>query len=336
MSHEHSPALRPNEREFVGLLRQKTVEAHAHHLTKTLDQGLESVRMLAKAVGAYPSPLDTQMLGERERNIRTLLDSLTQTTSFSIELAIPTRASVAHSLTIARLNFFRMLVHAIRQLPSTVQGRAQMLQQADEFVAECIGLRATDEILRSIVCHKEEEHLLRERAALILLNLWHDIAAVDLGEVLPVLSATWKARRRVQVAFGTMMGASELFSLMAEGCDPQFIDFLTRPDCTPEEIQAFHEFLFGLSTEEMQAIQESGTSIVTPQKLVEKGLLRVSQLTSICQAGEEAENFYLFFMKRHILAINRAEMHLPGPHKTAEQYVLSHLLLNHWDAVNVW
>ena len=60
-----------------------------------------------------------------------------------------------------------------------------------------------------------------------------------------------EARRRVRATLGTLMGTAEMFRLMQEGCDPQFVDYLGRPDCTEDEAAAFREFLFGLFNEEL-------------------------------------------------------------------------------------
>lgn len=337
MYEEESRALREPEEKLSADVMHLVEERERADLVHVIFATRNALESLALSAHNYPSLLDSQTLGERERNIDTLLNELSQQTSFTMELAIPTRAAVAHALGLGRLNYFRMLKRVLEQLPADGARRAELTQSADGAVADCIAMRAAEEVLRAILGRPENGPVLRHRAALILLHIWHNIAAVDLGEMLPVLSATWRARRKVHVTFGTMLGASELFSLLTEGCDPRFVEFLTRDECSKDEIMAFHEFLFGLSTEEMRDIQAGfSQEIVTPSLLFEKGVITTQQINGICQAGDEAEHFFHFFMKRHLLATYRHQMGLIGPKKTAEQYVLSHLLVDHWDSINVW
>jgi len=331
-----SLALRREEEDLAARIRDLATGASDGRLSATIDSTRRSLEELAEAVAFYPSPLNTQSLGDRERNIDTLLEALSRQTPFSIELALPTRAAVAQALAVGRLNFFRMLRRVLDEISAGRLPEHHARDEVNERIAGCIAMRASEQMLLAIVCRPENKTILRKRAALILSHLWHSVTQTDLGQMLPVLAATWQARRRLRVSFGTMLGASELFSLMAEGCDPRFIDFLTREECTTEELAAFHEFLFGLSYEEMKTAQGTSGEILTPGKLAERGLSPDDALTGTYQAGDEAERFYIFFMKRHLLAENRAQMDVPGPKKTAEQYVLSHLIEEHWDSINVW
>lgn len=293
-----------------------------------------SLDQLIQTVGAYPSPLSSGQLGGRQRDVQTLLERLTRQNFFSIDLVIPTRAIVSAALNMARLNFFRMLHHVASDLEKSGSPLAEEYHTViEEGIADSIGLKAAEEILRSIICRDDADPLVRERAALLILHLWHDFNSSTTRDLLPMLFHTWQARRRVRPTMGTLLGASELFSLLAHGCDSRFIDFLNRPDCTDEEVSAFQEFLFGLSSEELQNLRdEKGSGLVSVEELRPEEPSPTDSLSlGLFVAGDRAERFYLFFMKRHVHAMNRALKNLPGPKQTAEQYVLEHLLLNRWN-----
>lgn len=331
---EDAPApLRPSERGLVGRLQEATQRLGREDLEMRISSQVRSLELLSQAVATYPSPLSSTQLGAQRRDVRTLLDRLTQQNFYSIELAVPTRAIVSATLNMARLNFFRMLARVAGELEEDGApiDRQDMIS-IEEGLADGIGLRAAEEILRSIICRLEAHLIVRERAALLILHLWHDFNSQSIREVLPMLFHTWQARRRVSPTMGTLLGASELYALLANGCDIRFIDFLNREDCTEEEVAAFQEFLFGLSWEELETLRaEDGSAMVTIDQLRNgEDYSTDAAALGLFVAGDKAEQFYLFFMKRHVHAMNRALKHLPGPKQTAEQYVLEHLLREQW------
>src|SRR5437762_13577482 len=55
---------------------------------------------------------------------------------------------------------------------------------------------------------------------------------------------------------GTMLGTHEVFSLIREACDERFLDYFGREDVPAEQLQAFEEFLFGLSHEEIAKLRD--------------------------------------------------------------------------------
>ena len=304
-------------------------------LASQVRKGIEALRNVARAAESYPSPLREQSLGERHRDAQTLVSRLTSETLFSMPLAIPTRAALMEALSVARLNAFRMLRKVLEQLGPGSDEVDALRGETEDRIAGCVRRIVVEELLRSIACGPEDGREVRRRAAILLLYLWHSGSPQPLAEALRVLHATWEARRRCRIVFGTMLGASELYSLLEKGADARFLEFLTRDDCTTEELEAFHEFLFGLSVEEIRALDSEGESeLVTLHRLQEDDSEHGRRrLRGLYQTGDVAEQFYRFFMKRQVLAANRAQMDLPGPRKTAEQYVLEHLLESQWEQI---
>ncbi|MCC5876746.1 MAG: hypothetical protein JJU11_11055 [Candidatus Sumerlaeia bacterium] len=326
--------LRPCDQHLIGELVELCSEQGRGDLLDRIVTQRESLNHLNESMGGYPSPLSSSQLGGQRRDVQTLLDRLTRQNFFSIDLVIPTRAIISSATNMARLNFFRMLHHVASELadsgtPVSDEHRVTI----EEGIADSIGLRAAEEILRSIICRDDAERIVRERAALLILHLWHDFNSSATRDLLPMLFHTWQARRRVRPIMGTLLGASELFSLLANGCDGRFIDFLNREDCSDEQVTAFQEFLFGLSSEELEGLRHSkGSEMVSIDELRSETPSSTDTLSmGLLVAGDRAERFYLFFMKRHIHAMNRALKDLPGPKQTAEQYVLEHLIKNQWE-----
>jgi len=207
----------------------------------------------------------------------------------------------------------------------------------DEYVSDSIATRATEEILKSIICREKAPEIVRERAAYLVLRLWHNASSKRLGDLIPILEATWGARRRARVQLGTLMGASEILNLLIEGCDSRFLDFLTRETCSEEEAAALREFLFGLSHEELQLLEEEALGgIISADEIMRRADEKHQIDTSgLFQAGDEAERFFLFFMKRHLMATHREELDIPGPKQTAEEYVVSNLLATEWEKLGL-
>ncbi len=327
--------LSASEEALAGRVAAFVEDRGAHGLAQQVRKAMEALRNVSRAAESYPSPLREQSLGGQHRDAQSLVASLTSETLFSMTLVLPTRAALMEALSVARLNAARMLRRVLEQSGSPAEDGSRLRTETEDAIAGCVRRIAVEELLRSIACGHRNVEEIRRRAAVLLLHLWHSGSPQPLSEAFRVLHATWEARRRCRIVFGTMLGASELYSLLEKGADARFLEFLTREDCTHEELEAFHEFLFGLSIEEIRALDREGDSeLVTIHRLQEdESEPGRRRLRGLYQTGDMAEQFYRFFMKRQVLAANRAQMELPGPHKTAEQYVLEYVLQSQWEQI---
>jgi hypothetical protein len=124
------------------------------------------------------------------------------------------------------------------------------------------------------------------------------------------------------------MGVSEVFALMRAGGDIRFLDYFSRKTCPPEELQAFREFLFSVSTEELESLSEK--MIEGRQRESYPGVDTTLSLSPTYLYNHSATDFvtqlYLFFVKRHLEAHARRIRNLPGPKRTAEEYVMVYFL----------
>ena len=135
------------------------------------------------------------------------------------------------------------------------------------------------------------------------------------------------------VAFAaTLMGTSEMFQLLEAGCDEQFVDYLGREDHTEDEAAAFREFLFGTTTEQLARLEEKmrqdGRKVISADAATHS-----AKLHDACRRdGDPAVALFEFFLYRHLQAAARRQAELPGPKRTAEEYVMIHYLQHAVDA----
>ncbi len=157
------------------------------------------------------------------------------------------------------------------------------------------------------------------------MHIWEQ-ATYRVSDFFPVLQATWEARRRVPVTLGTLIGTAEMFGLIQAGCDERFVDYLVRPDHSEDEAAAFREFLFGATTEQLDRVRAemsgTGKSVIGKDELSTENM----PLDAHTFGGDPALTMFEFFLSRHLQAAARRQADLPGPKRTAEEYVMLHYL----------
>jgi len=174
--------------------------------------------------------------------------------------------------------------------------------------------RLIEEVLAAIASDNTVAPDIRSKSVVALAQIWERRLTYRVSDFFPVLDATWAARERITAVGGTLAGMQEIFELFSAGCDQQFVDYFIRPDPGEEEIQAFREFLFGKSTEELQQLSE---------QMAAGDVNSVAFESPSTDLGDDAATqFYEFFRKRHLQAMARRLTCLPGPKRTAEGYVM--------------
>ncbi|MGZ5970373.1 MAG: hypothetical protein ACXWP4_22035, partial [Polyangiales bacterium] len=98
-------------------------------------------------------------------------------------------------------------------------------------------------------------------------------------------------------------------------------------DVPDEQLQAFEEFLFGISHEEIQRLRqhllEQSKSVVSPDDA--RRVLGRHKESWIPAGGPQS--FYSSYKNRRVRAAYRLLTNTPGPKKTAEEYVMTAFLL---------
>lgn len=327
-----TPVLTREEKRLIRDVTESLKESrnpHAAHLDQAICDAIARLSDLAKVMNAYPSLLESQSLGQQRRDAASLIEALSNATLFTVDMLLPMRAAVGQVYVMARLNLFRLL-HQVAQ--EALGGRDDFTAVEDAIggrISQSIHNKVIESLLIAIVCDDSLGRAVRTKAATALTHLWEDRFSRRIEAFLPVLETTWEARRQTTVQLGTLMGVSEIFALMRAGGDIRFLDYFSRNTCPPEELQAFREFLFSVSTEELESLNDR---LLKGQEKPD-GAVGVGTTLSLPPtylynhtATDFVTRLYLFFVKRHLEAHARRIRNLPGPKRTAEEYVMVYFL----------
>jgi hypothetical protein len=296
----------------------------ADSLLAELRRNVEQLDRMGELLASYPSSFSEQSLGNKRRTLHSLVDMLSASNLSNFDMFLPNRALVSRNLIMGEVNLYRLLrVVCDEALPS--KQAAELKPRVEGRLCHCLYARLTEEVLKHIASDNHTSADIREKAALSLVHLWEQ-AIYNVSDFFPVLQATWEARRRVPVTLGTLMGTVEMFGLIQAGCDERFVDYLVRPDHSEDEAAAFREFLFGVTTEKLNRmrVEMSGAG----KSVIGKGELSAANMPrdSHTLGGDPALAMFEFFLTRHLHAAARRQADLPGPKRTAEEYVMLHYL----------
>lgn len=165
-------------------------------------------------------------------------------------------------------------------------------------------------------------------AARSLFRIWEERLEAEIDDFAPLLEDVWDARNRLRPVLGTMRGTQEFFALLREARDHRFLDYFTEGNVPEEQHQAFEEFLFGISHEEVERLREyvsaEATGVVSPEQA--RGVLGRTQESWTPSGGPQA--LYSSYKKRRVKATYRALTNSRGPKKTAEEYVMTAFFLS--------
>ncbi len=315
----HSP-FDDEERATIEAIHDRVIESgrqDADELTSLITRQMVCLEWLGQVISEYPSPLEEQRLGARRRGLQTLVERLTRTNPANFEFFLPTRALLGHALVMAESNFYRLLSHLCHEALPDEEGR-QLRDQVGRRLRVCLYIRLAEEVLSAIMTDDNLSDATRSKAVVALAQIWERRLTYRVDHFFPILEATWEARMRITATGGTLAGTQEIFELFKAGCDPAFVEYLARPEHSPDEVAAFREFLFGTTAEElnrracdMAARGINSTRLGDPADPPDR---------------DPATVLYEFFRSRHVQATARRLANVPGPKHTAEAYVMIHYL----------
>lgn len=304
------------------LMRRGGQEA-THHL-EVMRQNLARLDRLGEIVCDYPSIFAPEALGSLNRSHQSLVELLSRSNLSNFDMFLPTRALLARDLVMGEVNFYRLLRLVCTSALEPAEAK-RLVERVDRRLCFCLYTRLAAEVLTHIASDAKVDQGKREKAVVALTLIW-ERTSYRVDDYFPVLHATWEARRRIRVTLGTLLGTAEMFRLIEAGCDERFVDYLVRPDHTEGEAEAFREFLFGATTEQLARIQQHMDD-------TGRGCLRVSEVEGIASRsdpfiieGDPAIALFEFFLSRHLQAGARRLANLPGPRRTAEEYVMLNYL----------
>tara|TARA_R110002072_G_scaffold228234_8_gene385225 strand:+ start:62500 stop:63522 length:1023 start_codon:yes stop_codon:yes gene_type:complete len=322
-NHEPQP-LRPEDLKLVSRVvaaleacgtedSVESIRAIKHHL--------QNLVMFGELLNRYPSPLTDQVLHGKKRGLETLVDTMVLTDQATFPFRAPTQALVGRTMNMAQINFLRMLWHLVGSLPSGEEAAKvgcedaiDLREAAARRLRGSVHTRLVEEVLADIVTDASVERKLRAQGVRSLAHLWGNRLTWRVHDFFPILEATWEARQRVRVIGGSLAGSCELMQLMTKGGDAEFVDLFTNHDYGTVELDAFREFLFGTSSEELDRLA---------QRMASEGLTSIELDSRIGEVSRDVGSIlFEFFRARLVQCSARRVANLPGPRHTAEGYVM--------------
>jgi len=266
----------------------------------------------------------SQSFAGRERSLETLLDNLCHREAYLREFRRPTRAVLGEAYLLAKTNIFKALIYLLKSFQQTEL--EELIKDLDEALERVIYRKLSEELLFNVVSSAHNSAQVKRSAANLLLPIWEDPNDIPMHGFTKLLLSAWRARCRVRETFGTLVGVHEVFSLLRADCDSAFLEYFTRDRVSIDEGEAFREFLFGLSFEDLTKLRDTmdskGLNVVGP-----------SEVWSILgrppprpESNWTAETVYVSYRRRRLRADYRVLSQSSGPRKTAEGYLMGYHL----------
>jgi hypothetical protein len=294
-------------------------------LVRALDTGLHGLGNIAEAIRSYPSLREKRFLGGRERSLTTLVDGLIKGGEHAFEWNLPTKSVLSRAFGIAKVNFLTSL----RYVVEACQGEEvpALLHDISAGIEEAVYTRLAEELYGSLITSPTTTPDLKRRAAEQLVEMWEGRLSLTLDTFCPLLRSAWQARARAVRVFGTLMGTAEILQLLFADCDAEFVEWFSRREVTPDEQQAFEEFLFDLPYESLERVRfrmrEDGLAAVDRTRVEEYVGLPPGALKPT--VGDPKE-LYVSFRRRRVKSQYRTATNAPGPRRTAEAYLMEAIL----------
>jgi hypothetical protein len=285
---------------------------------------VKRVALLGEALERAPSLVLPATLGAETRDETTLVAELAHRDPLGGEIALPEKALVARAFLMAKIALLRGFVTALR--PGAPGAEPTLCQEVRGELAQSIYTLMATEILLDLLSDPEIDAETKARAARQVVLIWDRAVQLEIDDFCPMLEAAWKARSRLAVRFGALLGVGEYLRLAHEDCPSEFLEFFGRDDVSPAELEAFEEFLFNLPHEDvvkLRAAMKQGAHAVVDASFAARVLGR--PLIEVA-AVDDPEALYRSYRRRHAAAEFRRVTAVPGPLRVAEAYIMRFVL----------
>jgi hypothetical protein len=293
-------------------------------LQTTFEHATRSLPLIAQAIETSPSLRDRQQVAGRARDPETLVDRLCHTDSLCIEFSMPTGALFGRALVLAKVNLLKALKYSLEGAGADAEPTIDALT---ELIGEAVFSKLADELLTALASNPRNDMAMRRQAARKLVSMWDDVVQLPVGKLPSVLLSAWRARGKVRAIYGTLIGVSEMFSLVQAQCQSQFVNYFVRDHVTADEREAFREFLFAISYEDLQRLQEymeeNNKKAISPEEVEQ---VVGSPLHPLLPGTPNPEHMYNSYCRRRLRADYRVLSENQGPRKTAEGYMMESIL----------
>jgi hypothetical protein len=309
------------ERAMAALSQRAPADAE---VLKKLIRSLRDTQALLEDCRALRAPTS---LGGEPRNQETLIEHLISLDGLAGDLALPLKATLSRTYLLTKINFLRGFVKATTALETASPEFHTFSHDLREELGQSIYTLLGEELFLALLRKRDVEVRTKRRAADKLITVWDD-AHLEIDDFAPMLESAWHARNRINSDFGCLVGAAETFRLVCEDCSPEVLDFFARDGRSVDESSAFEEFLFNMTFEELaqlrHAMREQGLTAVSA-KWASNVLSRpIDELEHSHEIDPIA--LYRSYNRRQLAADFRMMAGAPGPRRTAEGYLMIHLL----------
>lgn len=315
-------AFSENEDHLIQQLRENIRKIGKAAGLEGIENNINALKDLAKAISQYPSILGKQSLGGSSRSIDTLVDNLCVKDPMDLILHIPTKAILGQGFAVAKINLFFMLFYLVRDSEELKENKDRIL----EIINNNIFTLMAEEVFLSLISDKKVKLTVRTQAGYLLATVWEFRIDHGVKEFAPLLSNIWIARKKIKPVFGTMLGLSELFNLSRE-TDPVLLDYLLRPEIKQDELDALQEFLMGLTYEELSELygimEKDGKSTLSKKEI--NSLVGGKRMYPEYREDDPRE-LYRSFQNRRRNSLYRSRSGVVGPKKSIEEYIMCYLL----------
>jgi hypothetical protein len=283
---------------------------------------VKRVARLGEVLDRSPSLALAEGPSEAERHETHLVERLSHVDPMGRELVLPEKAHVARAFSLAKIALLRDFEQA---MDPERGGDAGMRAELHTELAQSVYTLIATDILGGLLSDQLLGEPHRRRAARQLILIWDRAAQLEIDDFCPLLEAAWRARSRIGVHFGALVGAGEYMRLVATKCPEEFLDFFVRDDAADDEMQAFEEFLFNVPFEELTRLRavakERGQLIdlAAAEEILGRSLAEVAAI-------DDPDTIYRSYVRRRTAAEFRRWVGAPGPRRAAEAYIMTKVL----------
>jgi hypothetical protein len=290
-------------------------------------KGLGRLQKLWQAITSFPSVYAEDRLGSRHRNFETLVETFSHVNPYATEAYLPTRAVLGRGYAVAKFNFCRMLGVIVEEFLADEEDADDLRDAVEDVTRSSVLTVIAEDLLMSISADDRLEEPLRRRSATLVADLWEMRAVGAIEEFFRLLTSIWRAKASITINYGTLAGVAEMFCLARAGCDPEFLSYFCRDDVGEEEHAALLEFMFNATYEELEVMRrymrEHGVKALAAEDVAR--IFNVP-LARLHRTTHTAGDIFFTFRERQVMASQRLVRGLPGPKKTAEEYVMIYFL----------
>ncbi len=250
---------------------------------------------------------------------------------------MPIKATLQRTYLLAKIQLLRAFVLSVDAMCRQRPEHAPLAEGLREELAQSIYTQMAEDLLLALLRKPSVEIHTKRRAARQLIQIW-DNATVEIDDFCPLLESAWHARNRVKPGLGCLLGTTEYFRLVAEDCSDDFLDFFARDGVSEEENQAFAEFLFGLTWEELGKLRaEMKRQSIEAANATWAAKVIGRELEHDCDDRQSIDPIALYrsYTRRQIAADYRILAGTKGPRRTAEAYLMIYLLNNEADLATI-